>query len=427
MARRTDTQLDYRTCVRQVEQALVRRLALAFKERRPPVPDKAALRAVGPRTLYPGDLVYVQQVGHCFAWAAGRSDPDDDASTIAPINWTHPATGLQLPGVWIEQTDTAPYARREDPHARPLCASPDGYLRSVELYQGRPDTDELFNRFTGRRPLLAVRYAGDTRKRQTTSPATYRVEMQFQLIGLSYHPRRGGEALEGATIAGQAADVATQRAIEQDPGLFSILGDADDCAQGDSDPETGYYHLVPGVDTVLPTGHQILQELQAQRLFVGSSGITVVCTVHRPDRDTERLYSLGMTTQAINQHKVPPEALGPDNAVLAGLNVEWPHGGLTTAPLPGRVTVGGRIFDLSPARITFAASADTYRYCSGNGELLYQSVPAGAAAPATPPGALLIGVTTTDGSGVVFDEIVCATITTQDQRDIDTVVPGETP
>lgn len=427
MAHRTDTQLDYRTCVRQVEQALVRRLALAFKERRPPVLDKPALRAIGPRTLYPGDLVYVQQVGRCFAWAAGRSEPDDDGSTIAPTNWTHPATGVQLPGVWVEQTDATPYARREDPHTRPLCAIPDGYLRSVELYQGRPDTEDLFNRFTGRRPLLAVRYAGDTRKRQTTSPATYRVEMQFQLIGLSYHPRRGGEALEGATIASQAADAATQRVIEQDPGLFSILGDADDCAQGDSDVQTGYYHLVPGVDTVLPTGHQILQELQAQRLFVGASNITVVCNVHRPDRDTERFYSLGLTTQAVNQHQVTAAAVRPDNAVLQGLDVPWPQVGLRTAPRPGRVAVAGRVFALSPSQVTFTANSDTYRYCSADGRLLYQVFPAGSEPPTTPPGALLIGVTTTDGVGIVFDEFVCATVIDQDQRDLETVAPGETP
>jgi hypothetical protein len=427
MAHRTDTQLDYRTCVRQVEQALVRRLALAFKERLPPVLDKAALRTIGPRTLYPSDLVYVQQVGHVYAWAAGLVSPDNDASVLAPINWTDSSTGHQLPGVWVEQTDTTPYARREDPHARPLCAIPDGYLRSVELYQGRPDTEELFARFTGRRPLLAIRYAGDTRKRQTTTPATYRVEMQFQLIGLSYHPRRGGEALEGATVPGPIVDSSTQRAIEQDPGLFCILGDADDCAQGDSDVETGYYHLVPGVDTVLPTGHQILQELQAQRLFVGASNITVVCNVHRPDWDAERFYSLGLTTQAVNQHQVPAAAALPDNAVLQGLDVPWPQDGLLTAPRPGRVAVAGQVFALSPPQITFTASSDTYRYCSAKGRLLYQVVPAGSKPPTTPPGALLIGVTTTDGVGIVFDELVCATVIDQDQRDVETVAPGETP
>lgn len=416
MAARTDTQLDYRTCVRQVEQALVTRLALAFKERLPAVPDLAALRAIDPRTLYPGDLVFVQQRGRVYAWAAGKLEPDNGASIAVPLDWLNPGTGTPLPGVWVEQTDKTPYGRRQDAHALPLCAIRDGCMRSVELYQGRPDTPELLNRFTGRRPALAVRYAGDSRKRQNATPAIYRVEMQFQLIGLSFHPRRGGEALEGAVLP--ELDAA------QDPGLFAILGDADDCVQGDSDVETGYYHLVPGVDSVLPTGHQILQELQAQRLFIGAANITVVCTVHRPDRDTEPLTSIGLTTQAVNQRRTDPANLPTGDAVLAGLNVEWPLAGLRTAPRAGRARVGGRVFALSPAEVTFAANSDIYRYCSQDGALLYQQVPSGEVAPPAPAGALLIGITTTDAGSVVFDEMVCATIVDQETRDVDSVVQG---
>lgn len=416
MAMRADTQLDYRTCVRQVEQALVSRLALAFKERLPPVADLAALRAIDPRKLYPADLVFVEQVGHVYAWAAGKVEPDNGSSIVAPAGWLNPGTGAPLPGVWVEQTDRTPYARREDAHALQLCAVRDGYMRSVELYQGRPDTPELLNRFTGRRPALAIRYAGDSRKRQSRAPAIYRVEMQFQLIGLSFHPRRGGEALEGAVLP--------EIDSVQDPGLFALLGDADDCVQGDTDVETGYYHLVPGVDSVLPTGHQIIQELQSQRLFIGASNITVVCTVHRPDRDTERLISVGLTTQAVNQHRALAADLPSADAVLAGLNVEWPGIGLRTAPRAGRFRVGGSEFALSPPDITFAPSSDVYRYGSPAGELLYQAVPTGSPAPPAPPGALLIGITTTDAGSVVFDEMVCPTIVDQETRDVDSVVQG---
>jgi len=412
MASRDTPALDYRTCVRQVEQALVSRLALGLLERVPPVADKPALRALDAKWRQGGDLVFVESLGKVCVWTAALDEPDDDTRIFQSLPWVN-SQGQPKRGRWVLADDMSYYATREMAQALPLCMLRTGYLRSVELYQGRPDTEALYNRFTGRRPSLAVRYTGHTTRLKNVAPSIYRIEMQFQLIGLSFHPRRGDEALEGSDLPEEA---------KRDPGLFQILGDADDLCQGQTDVQTGYYHLVPGVVKVLPSGHQIVQELLAQRLFVGAANITVVCNVHRPDRDTLRFTSIGLTSSLADAPRGQP--LDPDSAVLDGLNVEWPQPTLLTAPKPGRVRVGGREFALAPSAFTFAASAETYRFVTPEGALRYESVPLESAAPETPAGWLLVGKTTTTSSGILMDEFLCTTLFDVDDRDVDTVEEG---
>lgn len=412
MATFEDKALDYRTAVVQVEQALVRRMALAFRERVPPAATRADLRQIDARNLYPYDPCFVEEIGRVAQWIPALREPDDNQKTFAPIEWLAEDGSLQ-PGRWVISDDMAMYADRETDQAIPLCMKRTGYLRSVELYQGRTDSDALWERFTGRRPLLAIRYAGDTRKLLNPTEAIYRVEMRFQLIGLSHHPRRGEEALEGSDT-GEAAN---------DPGLHNILGDADDCALGQSHPESGYAHLVPGVQRVLPGEHQIMQELQSQRVFVGAANITVVCGVHRPDYDVKPFTAIGMKTQSVTGR--PADAVDADNAVLRGLGIPWPAVGLVVTPEQGSVRLHGGDIEVNTGSLTLPANSDSYRYVDQFGAVIYQSVAHGERQPETPAGCLLVGRTETDGTGVLYDTYLCTTLFDVDVRDIDTVVEGE--
>jgi hypothetical protein len=413
MAIRSDAQLDYRTCVTQVERALVNRLSLAFKERLPPAQTIADLRNVSASQRYPMDPIFVQEVGKVYQWTPALVEPDNDGNIIAPLDWKNQTTGELFPGRWVQARDESRYADRTTKQAVPLCMVRDGYLRSVELYQGRPDTDDLWKRFTGLRPLLAIRYEGDIRKLLNANDSIYRIEMNFQLLGLSYHPRRGSEALTGSDIRGEDRN---------DPGLFQILGDADDCAQGQSHPESGYYHLVPGVLKVLPTGHKMLQEVQSERLFLGSAGITVICNAHRPDYDATTLYSVGLETQQVVT--APDGTISDVDCLLDGLAVDWPGPRLVTVGA-GTVRIAGARLEIAATTLTLAAASDTYRYADPEGRLRLISIPSGSPQPDTPSGTLLIGKTQTDSASVLFDEILCPLLTEIERRDIDTVVEGK--
>lgn len=379
--------LDYRTDVLQVERALVERLQLALLERVKTVADEAELRGLDAKFRSPGDLVFVSSLGRNVRWVGGINDPDNSISVFQSAPWVD-SNGRPRPGRWVLTTDESIWCPREDSQGTSLCAIRSGYLRSVELYQGTPGSPELFNRFTGRRPLLAVRYLGDDRKLLNTAHSMYRVTMHFQLVGLSFHPRRGAEVLEGSDIP---------REMQRDPGLWRILGDAEDAVLGQPNPQSGYVHLVTGVTSVLPKGRQIIQELLAQRLFVGAVNIDVVCNVHRPDTDTVALADIGIQPQ----HVVRGEPL---DGIYDDLGIVWPFAWLQTTVPGGAVQVGGKRIEMPTLSHVFPANAQTYRYATATGWEFVSSTD--GAAPPSIPGALLVGCTSTDGSSIVFDEII---------------------
>ena len=89
MATAADEPLDYRTAATQIERALVDRLSLAYQERRPPVADLAALRAVPTKYVAHRDLVFVEGVGVCYRWLDTANDPDDNDGVIAALDLDH--------------------------------------------------------------------------------------------------------------------------------------------------------------------------------------------------------------------------------------------------------------------------------------------------------------------------------------------------
>lgn len=379
--------LDYRSDVLQVERALVERLQLALLERVKTVADESELRGLDAKFRSPGDLVFVRSLGRNVRWVGGSNEPDNSATVFQSAPWVD-ASGRPRPGRWMLTTDESIWCPREDSQGTPLCAIPSGYLRSVELYQGTPGSPELFNRFTGRRPLVAVRYMGDERKVLNTAHSMYRVTMHFQLVGLSFHPRRGAEVLEGSDIP---------REMQRDPGLWRILGDAEDAALGQPNPQSGYVHLVPGVLSVLPKGRQIIQELLAQRLFVGAVNIDVVCNVHRPDTDAVPLAEIGLQPQQV--------VLGePADGIYGDLGIPWPAASLLTTVPGGPVQLGGKRLELPSLSHAFPPNAQTYRYATSTGWEFWSSTDGSAPPPFQ--GALLVGCTMTDGAGILFDEIL---------------------
>lgn len=395
MAHPHETPLEYRTALTQIERALVDRLSLAFQVRRPPVADLPTLRqAQDGRYVMHRDLIFVEDQGLCYRWLDTSAAPDDNSSVIMPA-WVTDGG----PGRWVRCTDQSLYARRDEEYAQPLCMIRDGYAKAVQLYEGDVSSDVVMQRVLEQRPAILVRWLRTEQEQKSLQPALYRSVYFFQILGISYNPRFGTDAQYGSDLPLEAAE---------DPGLNAILGDALDCVIGASDHNTGYAHLVPGVDVVQPQGMEIAEESLAERLFIGAARFRVIAYLHRPDYDAAPLTTVGMTTQHINEHGL---AVAPDNVLLQGYHLVWPAEGLVHAVQYGRAKVGGHLVAGSPAPVKLPADSAIYRDLKPDGTFIYRATAIGADPPAPVAGALRVGVTTTSSAGIVTDTILAPQIT----------------
>lgn len=381
--------LAYDEDVLQAERALVDVLQLAHAERLT-VADCAQLRSLDARYRTPGDLVYVRSLGRNVRWVGGIHNPDDGQTCFQSAAWVD-AQGAPRPGRFLLCTNMTPVKPRNLQHAIPACAVESGWARSVELYQGTADSRELFKRFAGRRPLLAIKYQGDNR-RALTNASIYDVTLRFQILALSFHPRRGMEALEGSDIPKEGA---------KDPGLFRMLGEAENTLIGVSHPSTGYSHLCRGIISVQPKGRSILMESLSQRLFVGASELEVQCRIHRPDYVAVPMSALFAQKNHSMQGSAIADALIVEDD-LSACTVEWPQTGLVAKVHGGSIRRNGILYTLPATTVQLPANRLISRYITSEGAWAFDSTDTPLP---TDAGALLIGQTTTDASGVVFDEV----------------------
>lgn len=391
--------LEYRTALTQIERAIEDRLSLVYQERRPPVADLAALRAVEMPYVSDRDLIYVQSIGKNYKWLDVKEEPDNNGSVILPLSWTDSA-GVVQRGRFIQIDDDSLYAPRGFDQAIPISMIQTGYVRCVRTYTGNPETRDAFDKIFGRRPAMLITFQGAEKEQLSTAPALYRIEVLFKILCVSYTPRGQPAALYGSDMPEEA---------EGDPGLNQILSDASDCLLGASHEATGYHHLVPGVDVVLPWGEdEIVIQSLSERLFIGATGIRVIAYLHRPDYDAAPITTIGLTTQTANEHG---GALAEhDNLVLDGLHVLWPQATLLAAVEPGEAKIAGTLVTSSPPAALFPPSKDTYRDLQKDGTFVYQAVDIGADPPEQPKDTLRVGVTTTDATGILFDHYLCPTV-----------------
>ena len=406
MARPQDTPLEYRTALTQIERAIVDRLALAFQERLPAAADFAALRKLDMQFVMHRDLIFVEARGTCYFWQDTAKDPDNGGSVIAPDNWIDAGTGKLKAGRWTEAADQSMYAPRGTTQALPLNQIRSGYARTVMLYAGKADSEDAFSRIFGRRPAMLVAWKGTKRTQISGSPALFEARYAFDVYGISYCPRFGPDALYGSELPEEAAE---------DPGLNQILSDASDCLVGASDEKTDYCHLVPGVDVVLPGDDDIVEESLGERLFVGATSVEVVAYLHRPDYDAARITNIHVDVRLAAGGK--PDA---PNSVGEGLKVAWPQAGLRTAIEGGWATINAVRVAVTTTPVSLPPNSDIYRDLKPDGTWMLQHVPAGDPdPPKQQDGTLRVGVTTTDGGGVVFDRYLCSALLGMGYDDIE--------
>jgi hypothetical protein len=122
--------------------------------------------------------------------------------------------------------------------------------------------------------------------------------------------------------------------------------------------------------------------------------------------------------QAQLQTTVPltPVVADPNNYLVSGIAVAYPLSGLTQAVTAGSAVIAGATVTYAGQNVTFTAWSDTYRDLNPNGTLTLITVANDAPQPALTLNALRIGVTRTNGTGVVADVLLAEQFTTFGNR-----------
>lgn len=375
--------LDIRTCITQVQEALVEVLDLAYRYRYPEAADLAALAAREAMPLPDRALIFVAGEGVVYRWRTASTLPPTAPYVIAP-NILPPAGN----GRWLRESSAVTFGHD---YRRPLHRVRTGYARACQIYQGQDEA--RLAKIYAQRPAYLVEWVGDELKVQAYrhgSLAAY--DLRFIVHVLARNLRNGPQALVGS-------DVAT----DTEPGLYQMIGDVryllGGCRLG----------LDPGVKFTDVTGAARIIEMidgdLSQRTFRAEIDIVVRASVHVMDEDLIEAPEVWVDRQDAGTPDGQP--FDPGNFVARGYSF-GPQPSLSSAPAPGVAYIRGQIVMSTPGAVTFPPSMDTYRDLLPDGSLEYSAVPAGAKPPPQPAKALRVGVTTTSADSIVRDRYLCS-------------------
>jgi phage gp37-like protein len=370
--------------IAQVEQALLDTITLALRHRAS-VSDLDALRARSTRGASGGparsdrDLAYVASVANVYGWVQASTAGDDGDTVVAPLDggatgrWVKAISPVRLAGV-------------------PIATLPTGYLKVVVLHNGDFSDDVLRARIYGQAPCVAIHFAGEDHTPLSQIPgALYGYTLRFELWSVSRNYREGPEAAIGSPIPSEAA---------RDPSVMKIHGALKKLLAGQDLGQPGIKYIEIGAG-------RLEEADECERVFVMSLGIEVRGSIHNADAPAELMRPTAIDAQKSFASPGGAQRFDASNSVISGLDVPLGMGFTKT------VTAGTALVADAPVNVplfvaTFAPGSDTYRDLLPDGAWVLATVRAGNAAPAIPPGAVRIGVTTTDAFGVVADRFIAS-------------------
>ena len=384
------------TAATLIERELARFLALAYGRRLgnagglATTRDLASLRTYPRRGITDFALRFVDAVGRVYRWDEYETRPDDGAAVIAPSD----AKGA---GRWIREGASA--AQRSSAHQGIRDAAlrlerwslqRSGWAELVRIWSGEYDDESIAELFA-RKPTFVVVPAGSSRTARSLVPGTYYQETyRFRVWGICQSLRRGPAGLLGSAFALDGGD----------PGLNYVMGSVKRALAGST---LG----LAGVITTEIGDEEIVAHDLANRVFCNALEIEVHTTLHLPDADIGPLTAVTTATQLADSG----EEIGVDlrNYVAEGCHPDR-TGPLLATIRGGIAYVAGKLVQAQPQTLTLPALSDVYRDLMPTGAFVVQSVKNGSARPTAPPGALRVGVTTTDGSGITSDRFLCSTL-----------------
>lgn len=377
--------LDVRTCIQQIQQALVETIDLAYRWRYPEVQTLSELQSASSEKVPDLGLRFAVEQGDVYRFRLDSRLSHAPPYVIAPSD--RGATGR-----YLRQQSRVTLGPN---YVKPLHRVRYGYARAIEAYEGLPE--EKLEKVYGQRPAFLVEYRGDELPLKSYAHgAIHEQNLDFTIHCLSRNLRPGPEAIYGSKYAGEEDDP-EQRIL--DPGLYRMMGDIRYLLAGCR------LNLDPGVKFCDIQGQgQIVERDLAQRIFTAEVPIRVHASVNIIDEDL--LSPVQVWVQGYN---AGTDDVGPfdlQNFVQEGLLIT-PIAGLVAVPDPGVAVVGGQVVSVAPASHLFEASRDTYRDLRPDGSFIFQSVEVDAEAPEQEVGTLRLAKTRTDASDIIADVYAC--------------------
>lgn len=405
-----------------VERQLMQVLQLAFQRRcaASPVADLAALAAVDVTDLADGDLCYVTDAGGGAprVYQYGRFA----GSGVAPA--TVPAA---FPAArWVASTLPASYG----PNWRaPLLSRATGTMQAVQLFAGEGSISDKFERLLAAAPALMLEHRADRIKALSVGfPGShYQVDALYVVTVFSDNSRGSPHSSWGSPASTSETEDAGPAAIigELRKVMAGLRGT--DLGLGGPDDEG----IDGSVARVEIGDSRLVDEEYAERWLVWEMDLMVRLYVWNPDLDLDPLV---IDAQPELSDSPPPVAVfaenmarlaegaaaryvlvhfDPLNYVASGGHIPVPAlASLTGTPAAGTAMVAGATCTFTAAAHTFTADRDTYRDLvpngSGGATWTYVAVSRGAPVPAVTSGALRVGVTVTDASGIISDRYLCS-------------------
>lgn len=386
------TQLTLQNQRTLIEQQILGTLRLCFL-RRQTVADVTALQALDVSAGFDGALCYVTSVGLVYELRMFSGATQNLPTIVQPTTAPTGHAGAR----WIQSTSQV----NEGPnHNAPLRSKQTGYCRVVDLFRGQGATDEAMLALLETKPsMLLVRSPSPPQPASSGYPGSYYEFTHLYDVWCASQNDRG------------APYSVWDDPVTADPGVNTMIGQVEHLFAGlqGSVPQEprGNLGLKGLLWCEIGTSTDLADD-QFQHIFLTSTQIKVYCRF--PSRD-EDLVTLPPATFNVEDRLAMTGAspgFDVNNYVRQGYMFP-PQGPLTvTYPASVAVVAGAPIMS-TPASHTFGAAVLTYRDLNPDGTFTYLATVFGVPPPPVTTGALRVGVTTTDGSSIVNDRILCST------------------
>lgn len=383
--------MDVRTAQDELEDA-IRDAVLFALGKRSAVASLDELRALVTRGASGGSVMHddmlaavtVESSTTGWRWSSKSTADDDDTDVVKPNDV------LEGPGRWLRYESPLRIALTVGGNSKYLHEITSGPLERVIVLDKNMQDEEVSALIMGQVPSVVIETTDDT-----TEPV---VESTGRLLNVEYHLtisviaqnlRDRRQHAQGSTFSGEPS-----RGANNIDGLIQSL------LVG-----TSLYNVLDGVrDVLVGRGYNWLSE-QAQRRVIRGRAYTVLATVENPPApndtaDAETIFAQAELTELGEQ-----DDWSFDDYVKSGLTVGLGVG-LARTVAAGVAVIAEEDVAFDGELVTFAASTLTYRDLASDGTMTYVETGLGEAEPAVTDGCLRIGVTTTDGSGVVADRLI---------------------
>lgn len=391
--------LDIRVAQTVLENAIRDAILLAMGERLPAVANVAGLRAIitigeTTSTRTNDDLAVIVVGGlvtASYRWSATSAAADNGGSVVRPNDV--PST---QPGRWLQWSSTLRFSPVVGGPSFYLHELASGVLQRVIILDRSMDHDEIAALIQGRVPSVVIEATGDS-PNDLTMQTGYRWDTlyEFKVSTIAQNLRDYREHAQDSPFPTDEPMVM---------GANTIDGFIKGLLSGSS-----LFSVVDGIRNVqIGHGENWFSEF-GQRRVIRSHAFLFQVTEENPNAPND----FGPAEEAVLQ----AELTDAHDAPLPFDATTYLIDGMIVGTGPGlakTVSAGNAVLDEIPVAYagqlrTFGAYSDTYRDLLPAGTMVFVEVAKEAEEPAVTATATRIGVTSTDGSGVVSDRFIVAT------------------